>query len=67
MTADDEIACELRAAQDALDVAQDALTDAARTREAAILSARAQGMPAARIADLLGTDRQIVYRILKRA
>lgn len=58
---------QLRTAQEALDTAQEALTAAVRVRDAAIRSARSEGMSAASIADVLGVDRQIVYRILKRA
>lgn len=41
--------------------------DAIRERDAAIVRARKTGTTASDIADLLDVDRQVVYRILKRA
>lgn len=41
--------------------------DAIRERDAAIVRARKTGTAASDIADLLDVDRQVVYRILKRA
>lgn len=56
----------LRAAQDALDATEQARTQAVHDRDAAIRTARAEGIPASTIADALGVDRAIVYRALKR-
>lgn len=56
----------LRAAQETLDVAQEAARDAVRARDAAIRHARSEGVPASAIADALHVDRQIVYRILRK-
>ena len=57
----------LRAAQEAVDVAQEALTAATRDRDAAVQAAYADGVPVPQIAAQLGAHRQIVYRIIRRA
>lgn len=57
---------ELRAAQDALDAAREAVHEAVRDRDAAIIRARSEGIPVARIAHLLNIDRQIIYRVTRR-
>lgn len=55
----------LRAAQDELDMAQGAVRDAVQNRDAAIVEAYEE-LSAARIADCLNIDRQIIYRVLRR-
>ncbi|WP_193104636.1 helix-turn-helix domain-containing protein [Brachybacterium sp. FME24] len=57
----------LRAAQEALDVAQEALHAATAGRDATVQSAYADGVPVPQIAATLGVHRQIVYRIIRRA
>ena len=57
---------DLIAAQDALREAQDATEHAARARDHAIIRARSEGIPVARIAALLNIDRQIIYRVTRR-
>lgn len=56
----------LRAVQESLEVAQEALNDAIRVRDQAVRDARADGIPVPAIADALGVGRQMVYRILGR-
>lgn len=62
----DSAETDLIAAQDALREAQDATEHAARARDHAIIRARSEGIPAARIAHLLNIDRQIIYRVTRR-
>ena len=57
----------LRAAQESLDVAQEALQAATRDRDAAVQSAYRNGVPVPQVAAQLGVHRQIVYRIIRRA
>ena len=57
----------LRAAQEAVDVAQEALQAATRDRDATVQAAYAGGVPVPQIAAELGVHRQIVYRIIRRA
>ena len=63
MTAPDD----LRSAQEAVDVAQEALQAATRDRDAAVQAAYAASVPVPQIAAQLGVHRQIVYRIIRRA
>ena len=65
MIADHETA--LAAAQEAVDVAQEALAAATRDRDATVRAAYADGVPVPQIAATLGVHRQIVYRIIRRA
>ena len=58
---------DLQAAQEAVDVAQEALQAATRDRDDAVQSACADGVPVPQIAAELGVHRQIVYRIIRRA
>ena len=58
---------DLRAAQEAVDVAQEALQAATRGRDAAAQAAYRNGVPVPLIAAELGVHRQIVYRIIRRA
>ena len=58
---------DLQAAQEAVDVAQEALTAATRDRDAAVQAAHRNGAPVPQIAAELGVHRQIVYRIIRRA
>ena len=58
---------DLQAAQESLDVAQEALQAATRDRDAAVQAAYADGVPVPQIAAQLGVHRQIVYRIIRRA
>ena len=58
---------DLQSAQEAVDVAQEALTAATRDRDAAVQSAYRDGVPVPQIAAELGVHRQIVYRIIRRA
>lgn len=58
---------DLRAAQEALDVAQEALHAATIDRDAAVQAAYRSGVPVPQIAAELGVHRQIVYRIIRRA
>src|SRR5690606_30572650 len=55
---------DLQAAQEAVDVAQEALQAATRDRDAAVQAAYADGVPVPQIAAQLGVHRQIVYRII---
>lgn len=64
MTADHAAA--LEAAQETLDVAQEAAAEAVRARDAAILAALAAGLGPSRIADILGVERQTVYKVKRR-
>lgn len=57
----------LRAAQESVDVAQEALHDATTDRDAAVQAAYRNGVPVHQIAAELGVHRQIVYRIIRRA
>lgn len=47
-------------------MAQEAIGEAVRVRDATVQAARANGLPVAAITEALGVDRQIVYRILRR-
>ena len=58
---------DLQSAQEAVDVAQEALHAATRDRDAAVQAAYADGVPVPLIAAELGVHRQIVYRIIRRA
>ena len=58
---------DLQAAQEAVDVAQEALTAATQDRDAAVQAAYGSGVPVPQIATALGVHRQIVYRIIRRA
>ena len=58
---------DLQAAQEAVDVAQEALQAATRDRDAAVQSAYRSGAPVLQIAAQLGVHRQTVYRIIRRA
>ena len=58
---------DLQAAQEAVDVAQEALQAATRDRDATVQDAYVAGVPAPQIAAELGVHRQIVYRIIRRA
>ena len=58
---------DLQAAQEAVDVAQEALHAATTDRDAAVQAAYADGVPVPQIAAELGVHRQIVYRIIRRA
>ena len=58
---------DLQAAQEAVDVAQEALQAATRDRDAAVQAAYADGVPVPQIAAQLGAHRQTVYRIIRRA
>ena len=58
---------DLQSAQEAVDVAQEALQAATRGRGAAVQSAYRNGVPVPQIAQELGVHRQIVYRIIRRA
>ncbi len=58
---------DLQAAQEAVDVAQEALQAATRDRDAAVQAAYRDGVPVPQIAAGLGVHRQIVYRIIRRA
>ena len=58
---------DLQAAQESLDVAQEALHAATAARDAEVQCAYAEGMPVPQIAAQLGVHRQIVYRIIRRA
>ena len=58
---------DLQSAQEAVDVAQEALQAATRDRDAAVQAACADGVPVPQIAAELGVHRQIVYRIIRRA
>lgn len=62
MTLDD-----LRAVQESLEVAQEALQAATADRDAAVQAAYRNGVPVPQIAAQLGVHRQIVYRIIRRA
>lgn len=55
------------AAQDDLNAVEDRRREAITARDAAVLRARSTGTSAARIAELIGTSRELVYRILSRA
>ena len=57
----------LRAVQESLEVAQEALTAATRDRDATVQAAYRNGVPVPQIAAQLGVHRQIVYRIIRRA
>ena len=57
---------DLQAAQEAVDVAQEALTAATTDRDAAVQDAYRNGVPVTQIAAELGVHRQIVYRIIRR-
>ena len=57
---------DLRAAQEAVDVAQEALQAATTDRDAAVQDAYRNGVPVPQIAAQLGVHRQIVYRIIRR-
>ena len=57
---------DLQSAQEAVDVAQEALQAATADRNAAVQSACRAGVPAPQIAAQLGVHRQIVYRIIRR-
>lgn len=57
----------LRSAQEAVDVAQEALQAATTDRNAAVQAAYAASVPVPQIAAELGVHRQIVYRIIRRA
>lgn len=57
---------DLQAAQEAVDVAQEALQAATRDRDAAVQAAYRDGVPVPLIAAELGVHRQIVYRIIRR-
>lgn len=56
----------LQAAQEAVDVAQEALHAATADRDATVQSAYRDGVPVPLIAAELGVHRQIVYRIIRR-
>lgn len=58
---------DLQAAQEAVDVAQEALQAATRDRDATVQAAHRDGVPAPQIAAQLGVHRQTVYRIIRRA
>ena len=58
---------DLQSAQEAVDVAREALQAATRGRDAAVQSAYRNGAPVPQIAAQLGVHRQIVYRIIRRA
>ena len=58
---------DLQSAQEAVDVAQEALTAATRDRDAAVQAAYRNGVPVPQIAAQLGVHRQIAYRIIRRA
>lgn len=57
----------LASTQDALTAVQEDVDAAISDRNAGIASARATGMSASEIARIIGTDSQIVYRVLRRA
>ena len=57
---------DLQAAQEAVDVAQEALQAATRGRDASAQSAYRNGVPVPQIAAELGVHRQIIYRIIRR-
>ena len=58
---------DLQSAQEAVDVAQEALQAATTDRDAAAQAAYRDGVPVPLIAAQLGVHRQIVYRIIRRA
>ena len=58
---------DLQAAQESLDVAQEALHAATTDRDTTVQAAYADGVPVPQIAAELGVHRQIVYRIIRRA
>ena len=58
---------DLQAAQEAVDVAHEALQAATRDRDAAVQAAYRNGAKVPQIAAELGVHRQIVYRIIRRA
>lgn len=57
---------DLESAQWRVRAAVDELDAAVRARDKAVRSGREVGLSAIQIADRLGVDRQMVYRILKR-
>lgn len=57
---------DLETAQERVRAAVDELDTAVRARDKAVHSGREVGLSAIQIADRLGVDRQVVYRILKR-